>query len=197
MEFVLTGTDAIDIDFQDKPTQITKAMVRALNRSVLAGRTLLAKNISADTGLASADVKAAVVMREASLGNPTARIASSLQRIPLIKFNATGPVPSRGKGRGVKARVPGGAGQYPNAFIAEMKSGHVGVFQRVPGAQRHGPKPNRSQLPIYELHGPSIGHVFSRHRQAAVDRMLEQLEKTFDAEIKFRGATPDTEALDV
>ena len=78
-----------------------------------------------------------------------------------------------------------------------MKSGHRGVFQRVPGATRRGPSPNRSQLPIYELHGPSIGHVFGKHRQQAVDRMLEQLEKTFDAEMKFRGATPDTEALDV
>lgn len=193
----MTGSESIDIEFRDKPTEITKALVRGLNRSVLSGRTLLAKNISSDTGLASSVVKEAVVMREASMANPSARIASSLKRIPLVDFNAKGPEPSRGRGRGVTARLSGGTGRYPHAFIATMKSGHRGVFERVPGARRHGARPFRPQLPVYELKGPSIGHVFSKHRQAAVQRMFEAFEKTFDSEMKFRGAQPDSEDLGV
>src|SRR6185295_6722251 len=116
------------------PDRVTRATVRALNRGIASARTLMVREIARDTGLKSADVRNALPMREATANNLTATLAASLKRIPLIKFNARGPEPSRGKGRGVTYRLTGSRGRHPNAFIATMGSGHRGVFARIAGA---------------------------------------------------------------
>jgi hypothetical protein len=55
---------------------------------------------------------------------------------------------------------------------------------RVAGANRRGPKPNRSQLPIKQLYGPSIGHVFAKFRAQGLARAEEMFQKTLDHELE-------------
>jgi hypothetical protein len=128
--------------------------------------------------------------------SPAAQCTASAKRIPLIDWDARGPYPSRGKGRGVstslrtsgvtaiKARgkalgvggsTGGGRGRYPHAFIAQMRSGHRGVFQRG-GTKR---------MPIFELFGPSIARVADKYTAAAAARGMDQLRKNLVSEFRY------------
>jgi hypothetical protein len=176
VQLTVTGDKEIIADFKEKPQAVTRALVRALNRSILAGNTLMARLIAADTGLKQSDVKAAMRKADATISRPSAAIFASLKRIPLIKFGARGPEPSRGKGGGVSYRLKGGRGRIREAFIATMRSGHRGVFVRVPGARR---------LPIDEKFGPSIGHVFGKHRPQGIQKVLDVFDKNMAHELNF------------
>lgn len=161
------------------------AIARAINRSADSAKTAMVRVIATDMGMKVSDVRRYVSVSEATSGHQVATIRASAKPIPLIQFGAKGREPSRGKGRGVTARLKGGAGRYPKAFIATMASGHRGVFQRVPGARRHGGPPHRSQLPIYELKGPSVWHVFNNNLAIGLARAQEQLIKNLRSELKY------------
>lgn len=181
----LEGDEAIIADFAAYPAKASQAMVRAMNRSIASGRTAMVRAITADTGLKSRDVRDAIVMREATLNRPEAKLAASLERLPLSKFDAHGPEPSRGQGRGVSYRLPTGRGRIDDAFIATMRSGHRGVFKRIGPSVRKSPRGWTKNLPIEELHGPSLGKVFAKFRQMGIDRTLATFEKNLDHELQF------------
>jgi hypothetical protein len=162
-----------------------RVAVRALNRSIVTGRTVMRKEVAMDTGLKQNTVSAAFRTERATATSLVARLSVSGKRIPLIEFGARGPEPSRGRGRGVSARLKTGRGRYPHAFIATMRSGHRGVFQRVPGAQRRGPKPHHSQLPIYELFGPSLPKVFTTYLPVGMRAATDALTKNLAHEFEF------------
>jgi hypothetical protein len=149
------------------------AIARALNRANLAARTRMAQRIAADTRMKSGDVKEALVMRDATPASQRTELSASLKRIPVIRLGARGPEPSRGRGRGVTASTR--TGRYPKAFIATMPSGHRGVFQRI----------RRSRLPIRELRGHSIGHVFEKYADEVMTHGLEALAKNLRSELRF------------
>lgn len=182
-------TDITEAAIRKLKAKALPAISRALNRSIASGRTAMVKAMAPDLGLPAAYVRERLVVQEATARTLTARLYASSKKIPLITFNARGPVPSRGKGRGVTARMPGGQGRYPNAFIATVRSPrngtHLGVFERNTGANRRGAKPNRSQLPIHELFGPSLGYVFEKYRPMGLARAEEQLVKNITHELRF------------
>jgi hypothetical protein len=152
-----------------------KAIARALNRSIRSGQTQAVRDVSKDVGLNQAAVRDRVTLSDATPSALVARLGFSLARIALIHFGATGPRPSRGKGRGVSYRIGGRRGRLPHAFIATMRSGHRGVFART----------RQARLPVRELRGPSVGHVFEKHLPAAKARAGEQLTKNLAHELKF------------
>lgn len=165
------------------------AVARALKRAGESARTVMVREMSRDLGLKSStvrdEVKVDIVGRGGEPSEMSVRVSVSGARIPLIEFGAKGREPSRGRGPGVSAKLRGGRGRYPHAFIATMHSGHRGVFQRVPGANRHGPAPHRSQLPIVELRGPSLPHVFTKFLPVGLARGQEALVKNLEHEFKF------------
>jgi hypothetical protein len=94
-------------------------------------------------------------------------------------------VPSRGKGRGVTARFPGGQGSYPHAFIATVGHGHRGVFMRKNALARKSSGAWSLNLPIFELRGPSLPHVFRKYIPVGLARGQEQLAKNLASEFKY------------
>jgi hypothetical protein len=148
-----------------------QAIARSLNRAAVSARVVMVREIARDLSIKQGDVK--IHHHEASPAKHATRLSASLKRIPLIKFGARGPEPSRGRGTGVTARTR--TRRYPHAFIATMKSGHKGVFQRM----------RTSRLPIRELFGPSIGHVFRKYRPLGLARAIESFNKNLQAELKF------------
>ncbi len=100
------------------------AQVRALNRSASTARTGATRLIAADMQLKAGTVRERIVITEARQSQLSARLDASLKRVPLIDFNAKGPYPSFGKGKGVTARTA--TRRYPHAFLATMRSGHAG-----------------------------------------------------------------------
>lgn len=176
----MTFTVTLDLkEFEAKIAALQRPqqpLVRALNRSIASGKTLAVRLVSQDMGLKVGTVRDLVTVREASAGSLSASLFASAKRIPLIAFGATGPEPSRGRGRGIASKLKGGAGRYPRAFFATMSTGHRGIFQRKAGAQR---------LPIQELRGPSIWQAFQKYTPEAVARTQEQLVKNVAHEIEF------------
>jgi hypothetical protein len=175
IEMRLDGVDPIDLDLREYPKGVTRVMVRALNRGIASANTFMGRAIAGDTGLKVGDIKKALTLRKATWSVPEARLATSLKRIPLIDFGAKGPEPSRGRGRGVSYRLQGARGRHSSAFIATMGSGHRGVFARR----------LRARLPIKELFGPSLGHVFAKFRPEGLRLALDTFHKNFDHEIDF------------
>lgn len=170
----LDGANQIIDALDGLKTGEPRAIVRALNRAIGSAQTVEVKSIAQNTGLKSKDVRSYMRLDKANVDKPVATLSASLKRIPRIDFNARGPEPSRGKGRGVSyAGEGGGRVTVADAFIATMASGHRGVFKRA-GASR---------LPIQELMGPSIGHVFNKYRPDAVARAQEIFLSNFEHEM--------------
>ena len=175
MNITVEHADAVVADLTGFHSKVNKGAVRALNRALTAGRTEMARAIAGDTGIGVRDVTKALSERKATLDRAEAAFGATIKRIPLIYFKA------RQTASGVTAKLRGGAGRYPSAFIARMKSGHEGVFQRKLigsiGTRRV------KRLSIVELFGPSLGHVFAKHRPAGLARTKEAFDTAFAHEL--------------
>lgn len=160
------------------------AITRALKRTGTSVQVVMARAVAEDMGLPVGVVRQKVSLR-VSAADQVATISVSGARIPLIDFKATGQEPSRGRGRGVSARLGGARTRYPNAFIATMRSGHRGVFTRVGQSSRRSAGGRSNNLPIAELMGPSLPHVFTKHIPLGIERAQEQLAKNLEHELQF------------
>jgi len=153
------------------------AVRRALDRTAVTAKAEAGRLIAADTGLAVGVAKGAVKVTKSV---SSVSLSLPYKRIPLIKFKAKGPEPSRGKGSGVSYRLPTGRGRLPHAFISTMGSGHRGVFERVPGKFMKN-KPNRQA--IAEKFGPSLGRVFEKVMPKVEEKAQDALVKNISHEI--------------
>jgi hypothetical protein len=122
------------------------AAARAGNRTLSSRRTLAVRALAENTGLAQKDIRPGVAIEKMTVARLEGKLRFTGRRIPLIAFGA------RQTRHGVSYRLPGGRGQAPHAFLATMRSGHHGVFQRTGGPR----------LPIVELFGPSLPHVVQK-----------------------------------
>lgn len=164
---------------------LPRAVARALDRTATSERAALSSEVSTDVGIKVSAVKKAITIRKASRATLSTTVSCEGAAIPLIHFNAKGPVPSRGKGRGVTYRIGRqGRKTIASAFIATVRGplpngvvspGHRGVFMRR-GAKR---------LPIRQLYGPSLAQVFARFVPLGEERRNETLTKNLTHEIEF------------
>jgi len=159
------------------------AVARGLNRTAMSERTVMARAVATDMGIKVGDAKSAIVVDKATAAKLTARLSSRGKRMPLINFRATGPFPSRGRGQGVAYTARGGRQRIANAFLAVVTragddgehAGHRGVFIRL----------GKKRLPIKQLYGPSIAHVFSQLLPVGEARRNEVLTTNVGHEIQF------------
>lgn len=177
------------IDIQDK------ILVRVLNRTATTVRAEGAKRIKQamkGSSIKTNQIRAFIRIDKATRGNLEAHIrpAGSL-RIPLGVYAKT-----RETDAGIAASR--GVGSIPHAFVAKMKSGHVGVFIRAPSPsdqlftsityRSKRAKSRGSDLPIAEIMAPGVRAVFIREeilsamRRVAVERGREVLAQ----ELRFR-----------
>lgn len=133
------------------------AMARAINKTIASVQTSATRAIAQDVGLKQSDVRRALELVRATRKRLVATLSASSRRLTLLAFGA------RETRRGVTYRLRRGRGLVPDGFIAEMRSGHVGVFRRVlPTRSRKGKPRGSPALPIEEAHGPSVGRVFKQ-----------------------------------
>lgn len=166
---------ALQKDLESLAAQAPAIMARSLNRAGVSGQTAMVRAIGADTGIAQKNIKREIVLDKATRSAPVVRLTIAGRRLPLVAFQARGPEPSRGRGKGVSYRLPTGRGRVPNAFLATMRSGHRGVFKR---------KRSR-RLAIIELQGPSLPHVFEKKLDAFHVAAQASLVKNLEHEISF------------
>lgn len=162
----------VDAALENSPKKTGIALLRALKRGTKAANTLAARLVAKDMGLKVSDVRTRIRLKEPTAQTLSGKLGANLKRIPLIKFGARGPEPSRGRGRGVTYRGKSGRSRHPRAFIATM-GGHRGVFERK----------GTARLPIRQLYGASIGHVFAQHRGEILARGEEQVMKELDHQL--------------
>ena len=172
-----------------------KAMVRALNRagdqSVTAASREIRRVYNISAGFARSQIK---VRDRARRGRLFFTIRIFSKRIPLSEFK---PRQTRS---GVTFSVKKGSRKLiPRAFLATMKSGHVGVMVRKQSGKgrpifRFGKgsgKPGRAwgepDLPIAELTTLSVPRMFlERTVRSAVSRVaVNSFNRNFEQQLKF------------
>lgn len=174
------------------------AATRAINRTLRSGTVSVRRFLATDTGLPQRAIERSLATRRGTYRDLRGSITVGPYqdargrigpggRIPLIEFRARGPRPSRGKGRGVRYTLPGGRGVAPRAFLAELRSGHTGVFQRVrPTRSRRGLPSPAPALPIDQLYGPSLYRIMRRRGlTVALPELQATFERNLDHEIRF------------
>ena len=175
MAEVRLDTSAVERMLRNLGSNLPKVVSRALNKTISSARTDMKRQIAKDIGIKAGVVDKSLKVTKASTTSFVARLNASGKRIPLIQLGAKGPEPSRGKGRGVTYRLGGKTKRLTSAFIATMpRSGHRGVFRRV----------GKEQIPIIQLFGPSIVHVFGKKLPAVQKRAGEQFETEVDRAVQ-------------
>ncbi len=159
------------------PEAVKRAEVRALNRAGVTMRAVTAREMKDDVGgsVKIGALKEVIVVRNATEQRRTVSVEVTGGRIPLIDFGARGPEPSRGRGRGVTVNLRRGLKRHGRAFIATMKSGHRGVFERV----------GKARLGIFEKFGPSLPRVFRTVSPAVRAAGAESLAKNLGSELNY------------
>lgn len=189
MEITSQGGELVLQELAEYSPRVLKALLRAMNRGLATGRSTAAKLISAEVGVSQKDIRAAMTYQEATGSRLVARLGLSNKKIPLSKFNARGPEPSKGRGRGVSWRIGAVAKRDTTLFLATMRSGHRGVFERF------GPSTSKSRgawsknLPLQQKYGPSLGYILEKKRQAVEAAMMASFQKNFDREMAYRSRT--------
>jgi hypothetical protein len=157
------------------PGRTERATVRALNRALTSGRAEMARRVAKGMGMKVGDAKEAIFTRQASAGKLSVSLVASKKRRPLYDFKA------KQTGRGVSFVGAGGARQVvPGAFMTGVQTGHAGSAHSGVFMRR-----GKARLPIRELYGVSIGHVFEQHREAVTQVMREVFEKNLAHELEF------------
>src|SRR5690349_6195993 len=82
------------------------AIARSLNRAGVTTKTFMARTIAKDLRLKVGDVKDAIAVRDADTQRLRVVVIARGAPLSLMKFGARGPIPSRGKGKGVTAKLP-------------------------------------------------------------------------------------------
>ena len=139
-----------------------KAITAAINRTLTTGRSRVVKRVTGIVNLKARDARDVIGTRKATYSTLEGSIRLSRKAIPLINYGA------RQTKKGVSVAVRKGEGRkvIPHTFLATMRSGHTGVFERKPGSKhvrrvnaKH-PEGVWTQLGIRERYGPTLLGVF-------------------------------------
>jgi len=162
------------------PKGAEKALGSVISRAQSTVRTTAVKEITKVYSITQRDVKAESNIRLRTItedGGVIGTVSFSGFKIPLYRFNVTPKTPTPRRNQHVKAAQIIGNPQvrFNNAFIAKMKSGHIGMFER----------DGRKRTPISEFAGSSVAQMAGN--AAVLDKVeaaaLETIEKRTEHEI--------------
>ena len=142
------GIDAVQRLLAEAPRKLARATVHALNDGAVHARAESVRLIGAEWNVKATDIRKALTVRRATVAKQESAVEAAGGRgkgIALASFGAR----TTKKGVTVKLKRSGTRGLLPGAFIARMKSGHRGVFQRKAKSRKQGTPYN--QLPIREV----------------------------------------------
>lgn len=156
------------------PDGVSRAIVAALNRAAEAARTDAVRKVRERYYVRAGTIRDEIRITKATLEDQRAVISAAGSPISLSKFWISPARPlTRRRRKPVIARVVRGeGGPIKGAFVAQMKSGHIGVFHRA----------GRARLPIVERYGPSVpqmlGHpdVIAYVEERAQGRLAERMD---------------------
>lgn len=162
------------ISLQYVVKNMPKAFVSAMNRVSTGLRTEAVRKVRETYVIKAGDVRKTIKITKANPARMEMMMVSRGRNIPLIKFRTTPRQPRSRPPKVLKAQVKkaGGKKPIPGAFVAQMRSGHIGVFERS----------GKRRLPIRELYGPAVPSMLSEPgvqehiEQEAQRRMADRLD---------------------
>ncbi|MEF2145127.1 MAG: phage tail protein [Desulfovibrionaceae bacterium] len=167
------------------------AAARAVNKTLQGLRTDVVREVRGRYNVPAKDVRGTMSIRKAWKHNAEGVLRIRAARsVPLVRFGALPRTPKVKRPRkgapGVSVKVLSSGGRKPlrRVFVARMRSGHVGVYERASGVRA---------LPIRELHGPSFvpylyrDDVHERVTDMATDRLWKHLDHEAGRELKKAG----------
>lgn len=146
--------------------KITRATVRALNKTALWAKAEATRNLSKDT-----QIKQQLIRKRLWIIKATRNSMRALIRVGLYGMNSSklGNIKQMSKG------AMAGKHMFEGAFIATMKTGHRGIFRRK----------GRTALPIYEVTvpiGENVKKIVNEMNNYKTERVFEKL---FHHELNF------------
>lgn len=173
-------------DFVTLRKAAPQILARGLNRAGLAGKTAMVRAVATESGIRNKDISRVISVHKAKSNDLTWSLTLKGNRIPLIAFQARGPEPSAGRGRGVSWRMMGQKKSDGSLFISTVGKGqHRGVFRRAASPERKSKGARGFNLPIKEQFGPSIPHVAEKQVPVFEASAGAALEKTILHEIEW------------
>lgn len=137
--------ERIEMLLSTVPKGMEKATSSAINRTLQMARTSATRKAREKYDVKAKDVRGSIKLKRAGGSSLDGSMISRGSPIPLVKFKVNPSKPSPSRRKPVFASVKKSGGSIKSAFVAEMRSGHAGVFERV----------GKSRYPIRELYGPS------------------------------------------
>ncbi|OFZ54966.1 MAG: hypothetical protein A2428_03065 [Bdellovibrionales bacterium RIFOXYC1_FULL_54_43] len=159
---------------------VERATVRSLNIAIKSVRSQVQKAITEGVGVKRKDIIKRLWIFPADSGRLEAALNVNGAGVPLFKFDAkrTKVKTTRGVRYGVTAMIKGGRTFIPGGFLAEMKSGKVGVFERT-GTDR---------LPIRQMFSNEVTD-FLKNNSGFLPRIKDdanrKLQQNFDRDYLF------------
>ena len=155
------------------PKGAERAFSNAINRGLSHTKTQAFKQVKAVYAVKQSALNEATKTRvqRASSGNLAGYVSFSGVKIPLYKFSVSPKEP--GKKQKVRAGVmKGGGAVFEDAFIARMKSGHTGIFERI----------TSKRFPIEEKMGLSAAQMVQR--ETIIDQLTQEAQEKVDERLK-------------
>lgn len=188
MGVIITNFNEARAMFGDKI--VVGAMNSTLNKTLTTVRKEAASQINKEYTIKVGDVKKAMKPRRSRFSSLFVELTSSDVRLPVARFK---PTPRLG-GVSVKIKRKEPRKILKRAFIANLKSGHVGVFtnhrytrrkvshrKRFP---RRGPRPMHSELPIDAIFTLGTPQMWRLEQSEIVAK--KRVETLFVKEMNFR-----------
>jgi len=156
---------------------INKAINRAAKRAADTAKAETVRQLSSEYTLPVSEIRGTISTRNVSGGDVGAVMQISSSPFALTKFNGVTPrkVMPPAKGPVVAKVKKDGGTTLKHAFVAKMKNGHVGVYER------KGEKP----FPIDQKFGPSTPGMFGRENETDINIAVRQKAgETFDKRVQ-------------
>lgn len=160
------------------PNGVSKAARSAINKTITGVRTDTKQEVTKRYEVKSSAVHKSITINRAKGSTLEAFAISQGRPIPLVNFKVRPKKVQRKGPRNKKISVSvkkGSATTLNNAFVAQFKSGHMGVVERK----------TRKRYPVRELFGPSIPKMMENKFVMGVveDKAQVRLKKSFNHEI--------------
>lgn len=173
-----------------------RAVANAINKSARTAVTGVIKGLRKNYTVNSKHIrKSGFNIKRANAGNLAAIITIKGRVLGLSNFKMTPKEPAR--------QVPfaqvkkGGGGSFPGAFVAKMKNGHIGIFERqqegtrgkikkymqnrTPKTKKRGTGKTKGRAGIREFYGPSASYM-AKNPEIHADMTLD-VKNSFETEL--------------
>lgn len=196
LEIKIPDIKEIQKRLKDQQDKAPTVMSRAINKTITEVSKLMAKEAQEHYIVKAGAAKKTLRVRKSNKSSLSGEVLSSSgEKVKLFGFKVspTKPKPASPPAfyksqvrRDSGLKCLGGSEDRSAAFVAVMKSGHKGIFERQAGARRRSPRKGRpNDEPIAELYGMSIPYMFGTKRlsDTILDKGQAFLHKALDETI--------------